>query len=592
MIQGLLTRAGALLVVALAGCATPNTVQPGGEKQLLEDIKAGTVQLDCGLACMPVYMFSQSRIQRHLRETDWPGLGLTVAQTSYRLDIAYFYLGMSAEGMKAWAAADRYYRMAGALATGKDPNAKCASVKNLCGGLSFPRDIVTRLRSVSTAMGRAPVTTQELRTAAVEPPRPAAVMDGPIADAPQALLAQYAARRLFGEGTGDPRRDQAFREQLLEVLEPAAAQASAGNEIARPRAIQALTDRLGNQVVEQRLVLGMWVQLRDYDTATQSFELRYPLYSRSRPPVFTNALYGGKSERSAPSRAYSSQGTACVWERGTRTPEYLPADEAGAYFALMLLCGQSLDSRARPDRLDARTAEVPPYAVLQPTPRGLWPRLNVEVGRAEAMVRQMGAGRLAWAELVFDVRAVGALSNGPFVAKAVLEQRAPGMVVAMQPRALVVWQDAPDPRKPGKVLATAGDLPAQAMALQGRVPRSWVPERSYEGQPEPVIADFGLPAGAVPSTPQTGAGGDRGTGRGGRVVSRPTPTVEVSPEMKPVPLPRGDATGGAPATRQTPAPARPAAPPAPTRPAPATPAKPAKDDDGDEDWVEPPPARR
>lgn len=565
MMQTLLKRFTPLLVVALAGCAAPNAVPPGGEKQLLEDIKAGTVQLDCGLACMPIYLINQPRIQQALRNQDWPEMGLLVAKTSYRRDIAYFYLGAAAEGMGALAAADRYYRMAGALATGSDPNGKCASVQNLCGGFTFPRDIVTRLRAVSQVLGRAPLAANELQGVSTQLHRTGAA--DYIPDAPEMLLQQYAARRLFGPGSGNPRRDQAFANQLLEQLDPAAAQATAGNEIARPRALRALSDRLGNQVQEQRQVLGLWVQLRDYDLGSQSFELRYPMFSRARPPAFTSAVYSGASERQGPWNGYASRGTACVWERGSAAGagDYLRPDDGDPYFALLLLCNQHPDGKPVPARLDAATAELPPYAVLQP-PRGvLWPRLRVAEARAEAMVRQMGRERLAWAELVFDVRAMGGYHDGPFGNRELLEQRRPGMTVAVMPRALVVWETPPEPRRGGKVLAVAGDLPAQALALQGRLTRELVPDRSYEGQPEPVIADAVPPATATAPAAAAATAAERN-----RPAARPAPGATPTPTIRPAPpLPQA------------------------TRPPVAPAAKPAKvKNDDDEDWVEPPPARR
>lgn len=562
MMQGLIKVGAALLLGVLAGCATPNANVAGGDPQLLEDVKAGTVQLDCSLACTASYIFGQQRMQQALRERDWPTLALVVAKSSYRRDIAYYYLGMAAEGMEAWAAADRYYRMAGALATGNDPSAKCANVQNLCAGFSFPRDIVTRLRAVSQVLGRAPVAANELKDVGTQMHRPGAADYLP--NASEMLLQQYAARRLSGPGTGNARRDQAFANQLLEQLDPVTAQATAGNEIARPRALRALSDRLGNQPQEQRQVLGMWVQLRDYDLASQSFELRYPMYSRSRPPAFTPAVYSGASERQAPWSGYSSRGTPCVWERkGTASsaPDQVRPDDGDPYFALLLLCSQPSDGRPPSPRLDVATAELPPYAVLQPARGALWPRLRVAESRAEAMVRQMGSARLAWAELVFDVRATGGYSDGPFGNREVLEQRRAGMTVAIMPRALVVWEVAPDPRRGGKVLAIAGDLPAQALALQGRLTRDLVPDRSYDGQPEPVIGEAAVPA--------PGAAAVASTERG-RATAR---QASGAPGAAPAGRPALSSTASRPGSAGS-----------------AKAARPAGDDD--EDWVEPPPARR
>jgi hypothetical protein len=179
------------------------------------------------------------------------------------------------------------------------------------------------------------------------------------------------------------------------------------------------------------------------------------------------------------------------------------------------------------------------------------------------MVARMGNQRLAWAELVFDVRAIGAVSTGPFTAKEAIDQKRPGMRVAIHPRALVVWERPPAFRQEGKVLATAGDVPASAMALTGRIPRTLVADRTYDGEPVPVIAES-------PDAPAIPAGQARSP-------RRPSSPVEVPPSMRPEPL------AGERGTAQ----------PAPPRPAtPTTPPKPPKRDDDDEDWIEPPPARR
>lgn len=557
------TRLAALAALALAGCAAPNAVPPGGEAQLLADIQAGTVVLDCNFACAPIYIFNQTRLQQLYRAQNWPELALATAKTSYRRDIAYFYLGVAAQGMQAWAAADRYYRMAGALATGNDPTAQCRTIQNLCAGFNFPQDIVSRLRVVSAQLGRAPVAAQQLKDGDTRLDRPGEADYLP--EAPQALLNQYAARRLFGPASGNPRRDQEFNSQLLEQLDPQAAQSTRGNEIARPRAIAALSQRLGNQVAEQRLVLGLWVQLKDYDLASQSFELRYPLFSRSRAPQLNQGVYGGESPRGGPFYGYSGRGSTCVWENQS-TADYARPDELEPYFLLLTLCQQRPNPQWRANTPAPNGAELPPLAqlALPAIPNGgLWPRLRVPEARADALLRKIQRNRLVWAELVFDVRAIGALNAGPFPPRETLELKRPGLVAAIMPRTLFVWETVPEGNRPGQLLAVAGDVVGQAPIPQGRLPRNLVADRSYDGLPDPVIPD--LPAAGT------------ATARGGRTA---TP-VKVTPAMTPAPLPGSRPAAAAPA----PAPA-PAAKPAPT------PAKPAPRAEEDETWVEPPPAKR
>ncbi|CAM4013300.1 hypothetical protein [Roseateles saccharophilus] len=549
--HALLLKLCAPLAFVLVGCTAPNAVPPGGEAQLLANIKAGTVQMDCGLACMPIYAINQTRLQQLYRSQDWPGLALATAKTSYRRDIAYFYLGVAAEGMQAWAAADRYYRMAGALATGNDATARCSSVQNMCAGFHFPQDIVARLRGVSAQLGRAPVSAQQLGKVGTGLDRPGEADFIP--EAPQALLSQYAAQRLFGPASGNARRDQDFQNQLLEQMDPQVAQSTRGNEIARPRAIQALVQRLGNQVAEPRLVLGLWVQLLDYDLATQSFAVRYPLFSRSRQPRLNTGVYGGESPRSGP-RGYTGRGSVCVWEN--YGGEYVRPDEVAPYFLLLTLCQQRPNPQWRAGTPQPGNAELPPtMQLILPgvSNAGLWPRLRVDETRADALLHRINPDRLVWAELVFDVRALGALNAGPFPQREVVDLHRPGMAAAIMPRALLVWETPPESNRAGQLLAVAGDVAGQGPQPDGRLPRSLVADRSYDGLPEPVIVDPS--ASNAPASAASARSSNRGP-------------ISVPAAMKPAPLP----TAATPVPRQTP--------------------KATTHADDDEAWVEPPPAKR
>jgi hypothetical protein len=534
-------RAGWLATLALAGCAAPPLPQ-GGESQLLDDVKAGKVQLDCGVSCSATYFFNAQTLWGHYRAGNWPALAVATAKTGFRRDLTYFFLGAAAEGMQAWAAADRYYRMAGALATGSDINNKCSSVQNMCGGLVFPRDISNHLRVVAQHLGPQQADGGNPRRASAAPLGAAASAEL-IPDAPQALLAQYAATRLFGLAGHNPARDQEFASQLLDVLDPAAAQDTRGNEIARPRAIAALKDRLGNQVAESRVVLGTWVQLRAYDLASHSFELRYPLHTRARLPQFTEGLYSANSTRQAGAQGYTARGSACIHDNLGN--DFNRGDEAESYFVLMAVCQQHPGPRDRHAGINPTLAEVPPFLLLVPPRDGLWPRLNVEEARADGMVRKMSATRMAWAELVLDLRSVASLSDGPFDTRDPVARRRPGMVVSVVPRALVVWETPPESNRAGRVLGIAGEVnPQVASQLTGRLPRALVADRNYDGVPEPSLdlAGFANPTRPAAVRP---------------VPPRPTPATAAN----------------TPATAANPPKAKPAT------------------DSGDA-WIDPPPARR
>jgi hypothetical protein len=574
IVQGLAALAGALL---LSGCVTMNTAGPGGEAALLEQVRAGTTELDCGIACMPLFAFQQSKLQQLYREQNWDELALTTAKTSYRRDITYFYLGLAAEGMQAWAAADRYYRMAGALATGQDSTGKCASVKNMCAGFKFPQDIVARLRGVSAKLGRAPVSAQELQSINTDLKRPGE--DDLMPEAPQALLEQYAARRLIAGSSGA--REQAFHNQLLEIMEPVHAHVERGVASIWNRSVARLNQRLVTQPEESRLTLGMWVQLAEYDRASQSFGVRYPLFSENQAPLLTNDIYRGESPRKGPNRDYSQRGTTCVWENRGNQPRYLSPDAPQPYFLVLTLCQQRPTQPWRNAAITANNAELPPLTQLTLPEGGLWPRVNMSQERANQLLRGIGPQRLVWAELVFDLRAVGSLDRGPFLAQDTLGKMRTGMVAAIMPRALFLWQTAPEPPKPGLMIGFAGDVVVGESVPRARLPRTLVADRNYDGLPVPVIAN------RAPAPPA-----------GGRVTVLPSTDgsgVYVPSALQPAPLPgsagasRSSAAPATPTTRSsTAAPVpRPATTPTPSAPARANSAK-----DDDEDWVEPPPAKR
>jgi hypothetical protein len=72
----------------------------------------------------------------------------------FQEDLAYFYLGRAAEGLGAYGASLKYYRMAGRLATGPDPTLRCHGSTDLCDGLRLPADIYPRIRLVETELDR------------------------------------------------------------------------------------------------------------------------------------------------------------------------------------------------------------------------------------------------------------------------------------------------------------------------------------------------------------------------------------------------------------------------------------------------------
>jgi hypothetical protein len=136
----------------LASCEQRVAVMtPEIEANMVTDLRAGRANLDCWITCSGTWGGKLSELNRLYATQNWRLLATTVMQIGFQEDLAYYYLGRSAEGLGAPEAALRYYRIAGALGTGSDRRFRCTSVGfDLCNGLSFPRDLYPRMQVVQS----------------------------------------------------------------------------------------------------------------------------------------------------------------------------------------------------------------------------------------------------------------------------------------------------------------------------------------------------------------------------------------------------------------------------------------------------------
>jgi hypothetical protein len=143
----------AVLVLAcllLASCEQKvAVVTPEIEANMIADLRGGRANLDCWITCSGTWGSNLSELKRRYATQEWRQLATLVMQIGFQEDLAYYYLGRSAEGLGAPESALRYYRIAGALGTGADRRFRCNSVGlDLCNGLSFPRDLYPRMQVV------------------------------------------------------------------------------------------------------------------------------------------------------------------------------------------------------------------------------------------------------------------------------------------------------------------------------------------------------------------------------------------------------------------------------------------------------------
>jgi hypothetical protein len=142
-----LTRTAVLVLAGslLAACSPKMTMpvlSSDAEANMIANLRDGRADLRCGAACAETWRGNLLTLNDRYVAKDWLHLGTLVMQIRYQNDLAYYYLGQSAEGLGSPKAALKFYRISGALASRNDPRFKCNSGgHDFCNGISLPRDL-------------------------------------------------------------------------------------------------------------------------------------------------------------------------------------------------------------------------------------------------------------------------------------------------------------------------------------------------------------------------------------------------------------------------------------------------------------------
>lgn len=139
-------------LVGVGGCTNLAAESPAEQQAILSRVSAGTVTLDCTFTCSADFIFQQQRIYTAYSAGDWPALAVAVTKTEFRMDVTYYLLGVAAQGMGQHAAAIKYFRYAGALATDNRPVDHCRQHGTLCNGIRLPDDLYPRIRLSEAAL--------------------------------------------------------------------------------------------------------------------------------------------------------------------------------------------------------------------------------------------------------------------------------------------------------------------------------------------------------------------------------------------------------------------------------------------------------
>lgn len=128
-----------LLALAVAGCA----IGPGSGTFDPIAFRKGDSILDCmGFTCALRWRLRSASLKELYNQESWEALAQEVAELGYASDLAFFYLGSSAQGLGARTAARRYYERTATTSV------RCGSGGlNSCAGI----DIASEVRAKLTA---------------------------------------------------------------------------------------------------------------------------------------------------------------------------------------------------------------------------------------------------------------------------------------------------------------------------------------------------------------------------------------------------------------------------------------------------------
>jgi tetratricopeptide (TPR) repeat protein len=129
------------LISGIFGCASGGIQSPMGEPlpDVLAALKSGQVRLSCDAACAVSWGVTRHQVKVLHDNELWNHLAIEVSRVGYKVDLAYYYLGRSAEGLGYYNSASIYYNLALANIY------ECDGIINTCDGFVFPRDLRKRL---------------------------------------------------------------------------------------------------------------------------------------------------------------------------------------------------------------------------------------------------------------------------------------------------------------------------------------------------------------------------------------------------------------------------------------------------------------
>lgn len=142
--------------VLLSGCVTSptSTVDSATRTRILSVVMSGRVNIVCGIGCAGDFSANRPQLQQYYMAGNWTDLAILVIRINFRSDLAYYYLGVAAEGLNSPDAAIAYYEVARAIATRRTAGFSCVNITGICDGIYLNAALEQKILSLRSVAAR------------------------------------------------------------------------------------------------------------------------------------------------------------------------------------------------------------------------------------------------------------------------------------------------------------------------------------------------------------------------------------------------------------------------------------------------------
>lgn len=140
-----------LIIIILSACGVPKhaVVTPELHNRFIEDLKAGNLNLTCeSVECTFSWIDKYDEMVSLYKSAQWTGLTDLVMQVGFPRDLAYYFLGRSAEGLGYSDSAMKYYQKSMSLYSDSVHSHHCREFQQGCGGVDLASVLPQRIASI------------------------------------------------------------------------------------------------------------------------------------------------------------------------------------------------------------------------------------------------------------------------------------------------------------------------------------------------------------------------------------------------------------------------------------------------------------